>query len=219
MKKHYIIIFVLAAFFWSSVYGDERDCHVEDAIRLAHKFIERLKTDTPFTYEEERYFFGSVENSYLAIMCAEEFGYLNKGFRLIFYPKIIFPKKTPKYSYLCELIKHHRDDILVKESIGETYSAGRVYVSSDSILEHPDSDLYSIRITYVQYYENEEGNERSRNILISYLPRQKILMLPFTIDGVSLIEKLGVKKEGYSLRLNKDSKTWLNEHFSKLNAQ
>lgn len=175
-------ILALLMFTSISIFADNNKAYDStSAIELASKFIAKLRTNTPFLYEDEVAFFG--EKTLYSYVILQKLGYVNEKGQWI--------KAKPKYSYLCELIRLNSDFLLLKDPSGEYYFSGiQKIVSKDAKLYDSPFDA---NIAYVQEVKaSPDGLVNSaKNIIIRYRIPQKKLDLPIFSDGKPLLEHMG----------------------------
>jgi len=117
MKKHCIIFFLFTVFCVPISFANENSSLPPEEIQLVYKFLKKLKDNTPFTFEEELYFFGTAnEDVYIQ---AE---YMNSEGKWI--------AEKPKYSLLGELIRKKKAIFLL--DVQNKYDISTTRISSSS---------------------------------------------------------------------------------------
>jgi len=206
MKKTFLFLLLLLLFVQNSN-ADKYES--SESISLGYKFIMQLRANTPFSYEDECFFFG--EKTAYSYVILHKLGYLDEKGQWI--------KKKPKYSYLCELIRLNSDFILLPRPCSEYYFAGAPQiVSNDGSLF--ESTLYG-RLAYVQGPKVSQGEPigNSKIVIITYRIPQKRIDFPILVNETSLAEKLGFVYDRRVPRLKEDILNRLVEHINKLDRQ
>ncbi len=207
MKKTFLFLLLLLLFVQNGN-ADEYDSN--ESISLGYKFITQLRTNTPFSYEDECFFFG--EKTAYSYVILHKLGYLDKKGQWI--------KEKPKYSYLCELIRLNSDFMLLPRPCSECYFAGKPkIVSREGDLF--DDNFYG-RVAYMQGTTdpNDAPIGNSKIVIITYRIPQKRIDFPILVNETSLAEKLGFVYDSHRVPcLKEDILNRLVEHINKLDRQ
>jgi len=187
------------------VFCDQFNYSSDDSICLANKFINKLREDTPFLYEDEVTFFGNF--SLYSYVILHKLGYVDEQGEWI--------KPKPKYSYLCELIRINSHFILLKQTYTQYYFAGgSKTVGKDGLY---DNSSYAY-IGYVQEqhdYSSADLVSNAKSLIIRYNKPRKSLDFPMLIDGTPFLKYLGFISDSKGVpELGKDELDKLVKHIS-----
>lgn len=190
-----------------------------DAIQLSSDFLEKLKTDTPFTIKDGEKYFGPVgQIPSLNVFLLMELGYLDN------YGKPV--KKLPKYSPLGELLRMNRE-LFIQD--GEY---GIFFFPSEEWFKYPDGNINRTAskntiFVFVRMGKNENDIDyfNERTICFDY---NKIgncfFVYGFTVDGKSILKRLGfyskADKRSYpTIHIKNEVLASLRQHLQRLESE
>ena len=157
--------------------GDASDFCSEDAIKLTREFFFRLRENRSFSYDEELKFFPKESLYSSAILL--QLGYMNEQGKWI--------KAKPKISFLCELLRLHKDTLLLPESNELCIFAG---IPTDYVGNSKCKWVFDAQIAVMQLYK--EVN-LFRQVTLFYRVPQKKIDFPIYVDGALLADIIGFK--------------------------
>ena len=174
---------VLAAA-WASGAGEaaERDVNRE-AMELVNEFMERLKQDVPFTYEEGERFFPdnlSFTRGGLMILLGYESG-LGR----------VATKPMPRFSPLCEWLRINREKFLPEFPEYPQLFASRILTPGDGgalVPDHYESYLpFGVGVAYFSL----DITRDSPMLTFFYSEEERCLLIPFLVNGRPVDAMLG----------------------------
>ena len=218
-------IFFCAVLGWNLVTGAESSSYDQacrDAVSLVHGLIEKLQSDTPFTAEEERRFFGDPVHmgDHNLIYC--QMGYLSE------YGKWL--KSPPKYSPLGELLRLNRGLFLSGVDSRPSYVAGagmRVNPIAGVKEKETGNNKISVMTPHYIYvfviYQRAKGEFSFSNeklLCFRYNAGTRSLFGDISVDGKSIMEDLGFYAETLKdMGLRKNVLERLQSHMESLEKQ
>ncbi len=147
------------------------------AINLAHEFIVQLRNNKQFSYEDELKFFPELSLYSSALLM--QLKYINQQGKWI--------KRRPQKSPLCELIRMHRDYIL----LGADIVSKRYFFAGIPVFYNTEiGNRWSIdaQISFIQ-----QTDKKTKQVLFFYRVPQRKIDFPIFINDVDLSDKLGFK--------------------------
>lgn len=208
-------LFLVSVIFMSQcVMGYEKKEYDSDgAIDLAYKFINKLRADTPFLYEDEVAFFG--EKTLYSYVILHKLGYVDEKGQWI--------KPKPRYSYLCELIRLNSGLILLKNPARQYYFSGIskdvARIPQEASSEGLYDDLFYSNIAFIQEQNSSPSDlvGYAKSVIIGFRIPQKRLNLPIFVDGKPLLEYLGFTPDSKGVpELGKNELDKLVKHISNM---
>lgn len=153
-----ILLFAVAPIF---TYADDKSKSEEDALKLFWELILKLKENTPFTLQDDEYFFGKLPNYNPTALFYEKFGYIDfsKSMQL---GEAVILKPLPKLSFYGELLRMYRNEItydippvFIHSSMGKIIdSNGRISVDDCFITVFAISKNRIIHMDYDVFHKN-----------------------------------------------------------------
>lgn len=123
MKNLIFIILLLSPF--KTVWALNNNREIE-AMQLVKSLIMKLQANTPFSYSDEKVFFG--ETSIPSFIILSQLGYQNKAGKWL--------KTKPKYSYIGELLRQNSQLIIKKNAEIEIYASTKIFYSNNEKSEY-----------------------------------------------------------------------------------
>ncbi len=194
MRKYVLIGFGFVLFFVMKAniaLGNEKE---KRAISLAHEFVERLKKDDPFTYEEEKHFFGEMNEVSVGLfhLC----GYLpNVSSEKASIPYFQQIEKEVNYSYLCELIRMFKPELLLEGANTVTFSAGETASVDEKGVECLGWRYIYIFQGKIPAIYGAFTYTDTRIVILNYNEEENTLSFPIIVNGRALLETMGLRKE------------------------
>lgn len=164
------------------------------ALELASMLIDKLKSNTRFTIEDERKFFGGTANPYsFTSAFYQRFGYVRYLTSNNNMMDIIL-KPLPKYSFFGETLRLYKN-LFFKEGIIPVLSVGKSYYTNT------ENKLQCFNSEYIYVYIQPNTNN-SHIVRLCYSKKHGFFIEDISINGKNIFSYLNLMQKDGSIHLN-----------------
>jgi hypothetical protein len=190
MKNLFIVLLVL---FFSTqlLFSSDELKEKSTSLSLTRIFFEKLKSNTPFKYEDEKLFFG--EKTLYSYVILNKLGYLNNKGQWI--------KQKPKYSFICELIRMYRDKFMLQNPTFENIIEGNNFLLLQN--RRIVKDSFYKYVVFVQKIKSKKLFKPAKLsvIVLQYRIPQKKLDIPLYVNGDFFPYIIGFREDSRNAEL------------------
>ena len=174
------------------------------ALELAKDLIGKLKSNTRFTIEDERKFFGGTSNPYsFTSYFYRKFGYVRYETSNYIMREIIL-KPLPKYSFFGETLRLYRN-LFFKEEVLPVLSVGKSYCTDS------DNELRRFGSEYIYVYIQPEP-DNSHIIRLCYSKKHGFFIEDVDINGKNIFLYLNLMQRKDDIHLNSQFLDMMHEY-------
>ena len=181
-----------------------------EGTELLSELIQKLSDNTPFTLDDEKYFFGNFDTLNMPLYIYNQLDYVAGDGKLL--------KELPKYSFYGELLRINRN-LFSNEGFNLSYLASKRYAYHKNKRSFEDVNHWiTVMAGYTEKKMNPIDYEDEKIISMTYNGISKSLIAPIRINGKSIMKDLGFHYEGYGKKNGFTDETLkiLKKHISEL---
>lgn len=174
------------------------------ALELASRLIDKLKSNTRFTIEDERKFFGGTANPYsFTSAFYQKFGYVRYTTSNYNMRDIIL-KPLPKYSFFGETLRLYKN-LFFNEGIIPVLSVGKSYYTNT------DNKLQCFDNEYIYVYIQPKP-DNSHIVRLSYSKKHGFFIEDICINGKNIFLYLNLMQKNDDIHLNSQFLDMMHEY-------